>query len=234
MDPILDIARRHRLRVIEDACQAHGAAYRGRRCGSLGDIGCFSFYPGKNLGAYGEGGAAVTNDAGLADTIRTLRSWGERRRYEHSLRGFNYRMDGIQGAVLGVKLKHLERWTEARRSRAAYYRARLAGTAVQAPEEREGGRHVYHVFAVRLAQRDAWRAWLTEQHIGTGVHYPIPVHLQPAYADLGCKAGDFPVSEAVASEVLSLPIYPELTDAQIDEVSAVLRAGLPASEVSRA
>jgi dTDP-4-amino-4,6-dideoxygalactose transaminase len=234
MDPILAIARRHGLRVIEDACQAHGSEYHGRRCGSIGDIGCFSFYPGKNLGAYGEGGAAVTNDAALADDMRTRRSWGERRRYEHSLRGFNYRMDGVQGAVLGVKLKHLEAWTEARRSRAALYRAALAGTPARTPEERAGVRHVYHIYAVRLPQRDAWRAWLTERQIGNGVHYPIPVHLQPAYADLGYKAGDFPVSEEVASEVLSLPIYPELTETQIHEVAQVLRAGLPAGEVSRA
>jgi dTDP-4-amino-4,6-dideoxygalactose transaminase len=232
MDPIADIARRHRLRVIEDACQSHGAEYRGRRCGSLGDIGCFSFYPGKNLGAYGEGGAAVTNDPALADTMRTLRSWGERRRYEHSMRGFNYRMDGIQGAVLGVKLKRLEAWTEARRSRAAMYRAKLAGTAAATPAERDGVRHVYHVYAVRLPRRDAWRAWLTEREIGTGVHYPIPVHLQPAYADLGYRQGAFPVSEAVASEVLSLPMFPELSDAQIDEIAGVLRAGLPAREMS--
>ena len=234
MDPILEIARRHRLRVIEDACQAHGAEYRGRRCGSMGDIGCFSFYPGKNLGAYGEGGAAVTSDAALAEDMRMRRSWGERRRYEHSVRGFNYRMDGIQGAVLGVKLKHLDAWTEARRSRAAVYREKLAGTPAQLPEERAGVRHVYHIYAVRLPQRDAWRAWLTERQIGNGVHYPIPVHLQPAYADLGYRPGAFPVSEDVASEVLSLPIYPELTAAQIDEIAQVLKAGLPAREVSRA
>lgn len=225
MDAILDIARRHRLPVIEDACQAHGAEFHGRRCGSMGVIGCFSFYPGKNLGAYGEGGAAVTSDPALADAMRTMRSWGERTRYEHSMRGFNYRMDGIQGAILGVKLRHLEAWTEARRSRAAAYRARLAHADVSLPEERPGSRHVYHVYAVRLQDRDAMRERLTAQEIGTGVHYPIPIHLQKGYQDLGYRQGDFPVAESVAAEVLSLPIFPELTDAQIDTIAAVLRTG---------
>jgi dTDP-4-amino-4,6-dideoxygalactose transaminase len=228
MDPILDIARRRGLVVIEDACQSHGAEYNGRRCGSMGAIGCFSFYPGKNLGAYGEGGAAVTDDPALAEAMRTMRSWGERVRYEHAVRGFNYRMDGIQGAVLGVKLRHLEAWTEARRSRAAVYRERLAGTGAAVPEERPGSRHVFHVYAVRLQQRDAWRERLTEAGIGTGVHYPIPIHLQEGYRDLGYSAGDFPVSEAVAREVLSLPMYPELTDGQIDTIASVIRAGLAA------
>jgi dTDP-4-amino-4,6-dideoxygalactose transaminase len=233
MDSILDIARGHGLVVIEDACQAHGAMYKGRRCGSIGHIACFSFYPSKNLGAYGEGGAAVTSDAAFADTIRVLRSWGERTRYEHAQRGFNYRMDGIQGAILGVKLKHLERWTEARRSHAARYREKLAGADVGPPAAREDARHVYHVYAVRVSQRDAWRAWLTELGIGTGVHYPIPIHLQPAYRDLGYSRGDFPVSEAVAAEVLSLPMFPEMTEAQIETVAAALRAGLPAATRDR-
>jgi len=233
MDPIAEIARRHNLAVIEDACQAHGAEYKGRRAGSIGDIGCFSFYPGKNLGAYGEGGAAVTSHPQYADTMRLLRSWGEKTRYEHSIRGFNYRMDGIQGAVLGVKLRHLERWTEARRRLAATYRRLLAGTAARTPRERPGVRHVYHVYAVRLPQRDGWRARLHEMGIQTGVHYPVPMHLQPAYRDLGYKAGDFPVAEAVAGEVLSLPLFPEMTDTQLEEVSGVLRAGLPASVATR-
>jgi dTDP-4-amino-4,6-dideoxygalactose transaminase len=228
MDPILEIARRRNLVVIEDACQSHGADYNGRRCGTMGAVGCFSFYPGKNLGAYGEGGAAVTDDPALADAMRTMRSWGERVRYEHVVRGFNYRMDGIQGAVLGVKLRHLEAWTEARRSRAATYRQRLAGTGAAVPDERAGSRHVFHVYAVRLAQRDAWRDRLTALAIGTGVHYPIPIHLQAAYRDLGYAPGDFPVSESVARQVLSLPIYPELTDAQIETIASAIRAGLPA------
>jgi dTDP-4-amino-4,6-dideoxygalactose transaminase len=229
MDPILEIARRHGLIVIEDACQAHGAEYRGRRAGSMGDLGCFSFYPGKNLGAYGEGGAVVTNDPELAKTIRLLRSWGEEVRYEHKYRGFNYRMDGVQGAILDVKLRHMDAWTEARRRRAVLYRQLLQNTDARLPAERPGSRHVYHIFAVRLAQREAWRARLAEAGVQTGVHYPIPVHLQPAYADLGYERGDFPVSEALADEVLSLPIYPELTDEQVETIAGVIRAGLPAA-----
>ena len=230
MDPIVEIARRHDLVVIEDACQAHGADYRGRRCGSLGDIACFSFYPGKNLGAYGEGGAAVTSNARYAEDVRLRRSWGERERYRHDLRGFNYRMDGIQGAILDVKLRHLEDWIEARRDRARVYGRLLAGGVARAPEERPGARHVYHVFAVRLPQRDAWRARLTAEGIQTGVHYPIPVHLQPAYGDLGYHAGDFPVSEAAAAEVLSLPMDPELSDDDIATIAGVLRGAPVAVE----
>jgi dTDP-4-amino-4,6-dideoxygalactose transaminase len=228
MDPILDVARRHRLVVIEDAAQAHGAEDQGRRVGSIGDIGCFSFYPGKNLGAYGEGGAAVTNNPQYADTMRLLRSWGEKTRYEHAVKGFNYRMEGIQGAILGVKLRYLEQWTEARRTRAELYERSLMGTAARTPKARANVRHVYHVYAVRVAQRDAWRTRLREMGIQTGVHYPIPVHLQPAYRNLGYRAGDFPVAEAIAREILSLPMFPEMTDTQIEEVSSVVRAGLPA------
>jgi dTDP-4-amino-4,6-dideoxygalactose transaminase len=228
MDPILAIAEKHGLTVIEDACQAHGSEYKGRRCGSMSRIACFSFYPGKNLGAYGEGGAAVTSDPALAAKMRLLRSWGEETRYEHKYRGFNYRMDGIQGAVLGVKLRHLETWTEARRSRAAEYARQLADTPVVIPAERPGVRHVYHVYVVRVPDRDAWRSRLTEAGVQTGVHYPIPVHLQPAYRNLGYSAGDFPVSERAAGEVLSLPIYPELTNAQIETIASLFRAGVTA------
>ena len=227
MRPIMEIARRRNLAVIEDACQAHGADDRGRRAGSIGDIGCFSFYPGKNLGAYGEGGAAVTDDTACIERMRLLRSWGEETRGVHAIRGFNYRMDGVQGAVLGVKLKHLERWTEQRRRLAAGYERLLSGTVAKTPAEHPGGRHVYHVYAVRLPQRDAWRAHLLQKGIQTGIHYPVPVHLQPAYRDLGFSAGDFPVAEGVAGEVLSLPLFPEMTDAQKEDVCHVLRAGLP-------
>jgi dTDP-4-amino-4,6-dideoxygalactose transaminase len=234
MDPILDIARRHGLTVIEDAAQAHGAEYKGRRCGSIGEIACFSFYPGKNLGAYGEGGAIVTSSADLARRMRLLRNWGEERRYEHAFKAFNYRMDGLQGAILGVKLKHLEEWTERRRSRARAYRAALAGSPIGLPAERPDVRHVYHVFAIRVPDRDAVRAQLTERGIQTGVHYPIPVHLQPAHRDLGYNRGDFPVAEDIARQVLSIPIYPELTDEQVHSVATALRAAVSAPAAARA
>ena len=225
MDPILAIAARHGLVVIEDAAQAHGARYKDRPCGSIGELAGFSFYPGKNLGAYGEGGAAVTSDAAMAKRMRLLRSWGEERRYEHTIKAFNYRMDGIQGAILRVKLRHLERWTEARRARAADYARAFAGSSVRLPVEMPGCRHVYHVYAVRLRNRDDVRAQLQAKGIQTGVHYPIPIHMQPAYRDLGYQAGDFPVSEEIAAEVLSLPIFPEMTPAQVQEVAdAVLAA----------
>jgi dTDP-4-amino-4,6-dideoxygalactose transaminase len=229
MDPILAIARARNLVVIEDACQAHGAEYHGRRCGSIGAIGCFSFYPGKNLGAFGEGGAAVTSDPQLAATMRSLRAWGEETRYTHTRRGFNYRMDGIQGAVLGVKLRHLERWTEARRQRAEVHAKFLAGTSAAIPQVRPGSRHVFHQYAIRVPRRDALRQQLTEAGVQTGVHYPIPLHLQPAYRDLGYTEGDFPVAERVAREILSLPIFPELTDGQIEMIAGVIRAAAPAA-----
>jgi dTDP-4-amino-4,6-dideoxygalactose transaminase len=223
MDPILAIADKHGLAVIEDACQAHGAEYKGRRCGSMGRLGCFSFYPGKNLGAYGEGGAVVTSDPALAARVRSLRSWGEETRYEHKYKGYNYRMDGIQGAILAVKLKYLDSWTEARRSHAAEYARCLAETTAITPTERADVRHVYHVYVVRVAERDAWRAKLSDAGVQTGVHYPIPVHLQPGYRDLGYSEGDFPVAERAASEVLSLPIYPELTPEQIHAIARVFQ-----------
>ncbi|MDZ8188218.1 MAG: DegT/DnrJ/EryC1/StrS family aminotransferase [Nostoc sp. ChiSLP02] len=209
MEPILDIARRHGLAVIEDAAQAHGAEYKGQRVGSIGDIGCFSFYPGKNLGAYGEGGMAVTNNPEYARTMGMLRDWGQERRYHHVLQGYNYRMDGIQGAILRVKLRYLEAWTEARRTHAGHYDQLLSG--VSTPTVMPYSRHVYHVYAVRSPQRDILQQRLQGQEIQTGIHYPIPIHLQPAYAQLGYKPGDFPHSEAASREVLSLPMYAELT-----------------------
>ena len=224
MDPILDIARRSGVTVIEDAAQAHGADYHGRRCGSMGKVACFSFYPAKNLGAYGEGGAVVTSDPALARAVRVLRNWGEETHHEHAVKGFNYRMDSLQGAILGVKLTHLERWTEARRDRAAAYRRALTAAPVGLPTERPGVRHVYHVFTIRVRNRDACRARLADAGIHTGVHYPIPVHLQPAHRDLGYGPGDFPVSETAAAEVISLPMFPELSDDQVATVTAALRA----------
>jgi dTDP-4-amino-4,6-dideoxygalactose transaminase len=222
MDAILAIAKRRSLAVIEDAAQAHGSEYRGRRCGSMGEIAGFSFYPGKNLGAYGEGGAIVTSRPDLAQTCRTLRNWGEEKRYEHRLKGFNYRMDGIQGAILRVKLRHLERWTDQRQQVASWYAEMLDPEVVRIPQARPGCRHVYHVYAVRSRDRDRLRDVLTAQQIQTGIHYPIPIHLQPAHADLGYHAGDFPVTEQVAREVLSLPMFPEMTREQVAIVAAAV------------
>jgi dTDP-4-amino-4,6-dideoxygalactose transaminase len=223
MDPILEIARRHKLVVIEDACQAHGAEYKGRRAGSIGDLGCFSFYPGKNLGAYGEGGLVTTDRAEYAHKIRMLRDWGAEKKYQHVLKGYNYRLEGIQGAVLRVKLRHLEAWTEARRAAAARYDRLLAGAGVSTPKAMPYARHVYHIYAIRTRQREAWQEALLAQGIQTGIHYPTPVHLLPAFADLGYRAGQFPHSEQAANEVLSLPMFPELTEAQGAEVARAVR-----------
>ncbi|MFO1128764.1 MAG: DegT/DnrJ/EryC1/StrS family aminotransferase [Rhodospirillales bacterium] len=223
MDPILEIARRRGLVVIEDAAQAHGAEYKGRRAGSLGDLGCFSFYPGKNLGAYGEGGLVTTDNADYLRTLRMLRDWGAERKYEHVLKGYNYRMEGIQGAVLGVKLRHLEAWTEGRRAAAARYDRLLAGSGVPTPAAMPYARHVYHVYAIRTADRLAWQEALQERGIQTGIHYPIPIHLLPAYADLGYQRGQFPRAEKAAAEVLSLPMFPELTAAQCETVAAAVK-----------
>lgn len=218
MDPIVEIARRHGLIVIEDAAQAHRAEYKGRRVGSIGDLGCFSFYPGKNLGAYGEGGMVVTNNPEYTRTIQMLRDWGQEQRYRHVLKGYNYRMDGFQGAILRVKLRYLDEWTQARRNHAARYDELLADSSVRTPTAMPYSHHVYHVYVVRSPQRDALQQQLQQQGVQTGIHYPIPVHLQPAYSDLGYKSGDFPHSEQAASEVLSLPMYAELTPAQISTV----------------
>ncbi|MBY5713580.1 DegT/DnrJ/EryC1/StrS family aminotransferase [Rhizobium leguminosarum] len=223
MDAIKAIAERHGIPVIEDACQAHGAQYKGHRAGSIGLSGCFSFYPGKNLGACGEGGMVVTNDDDQAKTMRMLRDWGQEQRYHHLLKGFNYRMDAIQGAILRVKLRHLEAWTEARRTHARRYSSLLAGsTVLTTPVEAADRRHVYHVYAIRSRDRDGLQRLLSAEGIPSGLHYPIPVHLQKAHADLGYQAGDFPVSEAAAREVLSLPIYPEMPVRHVDQVVAAL------------
>ena len=219
MDPILEIARRHGLVVIEDAAQAHGAEYQGRRCGSMGDLACFSFYPGKNLGAYGEGGMVTTSDPALARTIRMLRDWGAEKKYQHVLKGYNYRMAGVQGAVLRVKLRYLEAWTEARRAHAAAYDHLLAASGLVLPTEAAGDRHVYHIYAVLTGERTELMAALNAQGVQTGIHYPFPVHLLPAYADLGYVASDLPVTERIANQEVSLPMFPELTDAQIEQVA---------------
>jgi len=223
MDPIVAVARKHGLVIIEDACQAHGAEYKGRRAGSMGDMGCFSFYPGKNLGAYGEGGMVVTDNAEYARTIRMLRDWGAEKKYQHVLKGYNYRLEGIQGAILRVKLRHLEAWTEGRRAAAAQYDQLLGGSGVPTPQAMPHNRHVYHIYAIRTGKRQAWMDALQADGIQSGIHYPIPVHLLPAYEDLGYKAGQFPHSEKAANEVLSLPMFPELTPAQCETVANAIR-----------
>ena len=233
MGPLMEIARKHGLVVIEDACQAHGAEYKGQRSGSIADMTCFSFYPGKNLGAYGEGGGVVTNNAEYARTIRMLRDWGAEKKYHHVLKGYNFRMEGIQGAVLRVKLRYLEGWTEARRTAAATYDRLFEGTGVVSPKAAAYSRHVYHIYAVRTKNRQAWQEALLAQGIQTGIHYPTPVHLLPAFADLGYKAGQFPHSEAAANEVLSLPMFPELTAAQCEEVARAV-VNLAGGEIASA
>ena len=223
MDPILEIARQHNLVVIEDASQAHGAEYKGRRVGSMGDMTCFSFYPGKNLGAYGEAGMVVTDNPTFARTIRMLRDWGAEKKYHHVLKGYNFRMEGIQGAVLRVKLQRLETWTEARRTAASHYDRLFAGSDVATPQAMSYARHVYHIYAVRTGHRQAWQEALLAQGIQTGIHYPTPVHLLPAFADLGYAAGQFPCSEKASQEVLSLPMFAELTPDQCEEVAHAVK-----------
>lgn len=222
MDPILEIARANNLAVIEDAAQSHGALYKGKRAGSLGDLGCFSFYPGKNLGAYGEGGAVTTDDELSARHIRMLRDWGAERKYQHELKGFNYRMEGLQGAILRVKLRHLDRWTMLRRAHAERYSSLLRNSDIVLPRTMPWAEHVWHVYGVRVKQRTCIQAGLSSIGIQTNVHYPIPVHLLPAYTDLGYPKGAFPEAESAADEELSLPMFPELTNGQIEQVCAAV------------
>ncbi|MBV9958529.1 MAG: DegT/DnrJ/EryC1/StrS family aminotransferase, partial [Acidobacteria bacterium] len=219
LDPLFELAARHNLIVIEDAAQAHGSEYKGKRVGALGRAGCFSFYPGKNLGAYGEGGAVVTNDADVARRVRLLRDHGSEKKYHHEIVGYNFRLEGIQGAVLGVKLKHLDGWNALRREHAARYNELLQESGLLLPREMEYARHVYHLFVVQTASRDALQKSLGEAGVQTGIHYPIPIHLQPAYAALGHQLGDFPEAERQAQRVLSLPMFPELTKEQIVRVT---------------
>ena len=223
MGPILALARRRGLVVIEDACQAHGARYKGARVGSLGDAAAFSFYPAKNLGAFGDGGAVTTNDERVADALRMLRNYGQREKYRHLLRGFNRRLDTLQAAVLRVKLRHLDDWNAARRRHAKLYTRLLAGSGVATPIVAEYARSVWHLYVVQTEDRAGLKAHLDARGIATGIHYPIPVHLQPAYADLGHAPGDFPVSERQAGQILSLPMYAELTPAMVEFVADAIR-----------
>ena len=224
MDPILEIARRHGLPVVEDACQAHGAEYKGRKAGTIGEIGCFSFYPGKNLGALGEAGAATTNSAELKQKMDTLRDHGQARKYHHTVVGWNGRMDGIQGAALSVKLKHLADGNERRRRHAADYSAQLAGLEdIVLPVVAPGREHVFHIYAIRTPKRDGLMSELAAKGISCGIHYPVPVHLQEAYRFLGLPRGSFPVAERCADEFLSLPMFPELTSEQVAYVAGAVR-----------
>lgn len=224
MDPLADIARRHGLALVEDCAQSHFAEYKGKRTGCLSRVSSFSFYPGKNLGAYGEGGAVGTNDEELATKLKMLRDHGSERKYHHDTFGHNYRMEGIQGAVLGVKLRHLAAWTAARRRNAELYGKHLAGVGnVITPKEMPYAKHVYHLYVIRTPRRDELQKFLETRGISTGLHYPIPLHVQKVFAPLGYKKGDLPVTERLADEILSLPMYPELTEEQIAYVSSAIR-----------
>jgi dTDP-4-amino-4,6-dideoxygalactose transaminase len=223
LGPLLEIAERHNLRLIEDAAQAHGAEYQERRCGSIGHLACFSFYPGKNLGAYGDAGAVTSNDAELLDKVRKLRDHGRTTKYEHDEIGFGERIDALQAAILAAKLPHLEDWTEARRAHARLYDELLADCDVVTPFESPEVRHVYHLYVVRARRRDELLARLKEKGIGAGIHYPLPLHRQPAYLKQGYGDLSLPVTEQVAAEVLSLPMYPELTREQIEYVAEAVR-----------
>lgn len=219
MDPLLELASRHGLKVIEDACQAHGATYKGRRAGSLGDAAAFSFYYSKNLGAYGEGGLITTSDSDLVRRIRMIRDHGSAHRYFHDLIGLNGRLDELQAVVLRAKLPHLAEWNELRRSHAQRYSELLKGTPAVKPCECPGNNSVYHLYVIRVPRRDELQAWLKSYGVSTGIHYPVPIHLQNAMSFLGYKAGDLPVTERSAMEALSLPMYPELTDEEIEFVT---------------
>ena len=226
MDAINDIAARHELIVIEDAAQAHGSFYKDKRAGNLGDAACFSFYPSKNLGCYGDGGAVVTNDAKLAERVRRLRDHGRINKYEHGELGYGHRLDGLQAAILSAKLPHLDDWNAGRRDRAARYNELLADTAVITPTHLPETIPVYHCYVVRTPQRDEVVEYLREAGVGVGVHYPIPLHLQPAYRFLELEPGSYPVTEQMCAEVITLPIYAELKDAQQDQVVEALQEAL--------
>jgi dTDP-4-amino-4,6-dideoxygalactose transaminase len=224
MTEIAEIANRHGIPIVEDACQAHLAQFDGKFVGQFGIATGFSFYPGKNLGAYGEGGGVTTNDDALAKKMRMLRDHGSEKKYHHAVWGHNYRLHGMQGAVLGVKLPHLHAWTEARRAHAAKYQQLLAGKGdLILPQASPRAKHVYHLYVVQTGHREALQQHLTSREVATGLHYPLPLHMQDAYRDLGYKRGDFPVTEQVASRGLSLPMFAELSDGQIEHVAQAIQ-----------
>lgn len=223
MDAILEIARHYGLFVVEDACQAHGALYKGRRAGSMGDLAAFSFYPAKNLGAYGDGGMLVTNSEAIAAKVRMFRNYGQKEKYCHVSLTYNRRLDTVQAAILRVKLKYLDRWNEARRRHAALYNELLKDTDLIIPFEAEYATHVYHLFVIRVNDRDHLQTYLQSRGIATGIHYPIPIHLQDVYSSLGYKRGAFPVTEQFAGEILSLAMFPELTEEQVKTVASTIK-----------
>lgn len=225
MDTILEIAKKHKLKVIEDACQAHGAEYKGRKAGSIGDVGCFSFYPSKNLGAYGDGGMVITNNEEIANKVAMLRDHGRSlgEKYKHSKIGFNERLDAIQAAVLRVKLGHLNEWNEKRRKNAALYTQFLKGTGSITPLEASYAKHIYHLYVIRIKGRDKLQEYLKNNGISAVIHYPIPLHLQPAYCFLRYKKGDFPVAEEYSSDIISLPMFPELKKEEIEFIAGKIK-----------
>jgi len=224
MDSIMEVAKEYNLEVIEDACQAHGAEYKGKKVGSIGDVGCFSFYPGKNLGAYGDGGMVLTNNEEIAQKVRMLRNYGSRVKYHHEFKGFNSRLDTIQATILRVKLKRLEEWNEARRRHALRYNELLKDAKVIIPKEEDYAKHVYHLYVIRIKERNKMLEYLKSKGIFAGIHYPIPIHLLRAYQDLGYKKGSFPLTEKYANEILSLPMYPELSEEQINYIAEVINS----------
>ncbi|MBM4043688.1 MAG: DegT/DnrJ/EryC1/StrS family aminotransferase [Planctomycetes bacterium] len=223
MDAVLQVAKAKGLKVVEDACQAHGTIYKLKAAGAMGEVGCFSFYPGKNLGAYGDGGMAVTNSDELANRLRMLRNYGQRVKYYHDFKGLNSRLDTIQAAILRVKLKRLATWNDMRRRHALSYNRALQGAEVVTPAEASYGKHIYHLYVVRSKKRDELKKHLESRGVSVGIHYPVPIHLQSAYRDLGYPQGSFPVTEQYAQEILSLPMFPELTDEQIAFVSQAIK-----------
>lgn len=224
MEELMRVASAHGLIVIEDAAQAHGATHKGRRCGSFGRAGCFSFYPGKNLGAYGDGGAVTTDDPALAQHVRMLRNYGQSRKYHHDVAGWNSRLDTVQAAILRIKLRHLADWNAARRRHAARYCEQLSGLPLTLPIEMPGNEHIYHLFVIQLDDRERFMNYMSERGVACGVHYPIPIHLQAAYKDLGYTSGSIPVTERIAPRLVSLPMFPEMTTNQIDYSCAQIRA----------
>jgi len=225
MDEIIKIAKKYDLKIIEDACQAHGAEYKGKKVGSLSDVGCFSFYPAKNLGAYGDGGMVVTNNEQIAERIKMLRNYGQSKKYYHDFIGYNSRLDEIQAAVLRVKLRYLDEWNDKRREHAKLYNELLENVSgIETPTEKEFVKHVYHLYVIRCKNRNELQNYLSSKGVSTGIHYPIPVHLQKAYKHLEYKEGDFPITEKYAKEILSLPMFPELTDEEIEAVVGLIRS----------